>query len=328
MYLRRKCYSSASNYGYNYITPAERLYSFCKEDLLMRMFSDDNRGLGTAIGAGVGGLGLAGLYGYARHKDSKAEKNLASIKAGLSKAERAAWGIPTLGSATKNGEVINGIVGKLAGATNESEMREVLQGYAKNGGNLKDLQGLLDTSNDITAGLRKAKSSKNKSLEDAIIENLYEKDSSGNRTDKFVNLWKDNFKSFNKDAKNAFSKKNREVINKSLDYIAAEELEQNHKKLADLEKLMATYGGDDKVPESVKQDYLKTQAAIRSTEDSMNLRSLGNVEGYKKKISASEKDVKNTLLKRLRANKKMAAAAGIGGLAGLAGLGYMAGDNR
>lgn len=327
MYLRRKCYSSASNYDYNdYISPAERLYSFCKEDLLMRMFSnDDNRGLGAAVGAGVGGLGLAGLYGYARHKNSKAEKNLANLKAGLSKSERAAWGIPELGSTTKDGKVINGIVGQLAGANDEAQMRKVLQDYAKNGGKLKDLTKLLDTSKDETKGLRSAKAGKNKSMEDAIIDALYT-GKGDNR--QFNNFWKGNFKSFDKDATNAMSKSNREVVNTSLNYITADELKKNKEKLADLERLMATYGGNDKVPASVREDYRTTVAAIRSAEDSLSMRSLGNVDAYKKNISAGEKDVKNTLLKRLRANKKMAAAAGIGGLAGLAGLGYMAGDNR
>lgn len=314
MYLRRKCYSSASNYGY--MSPVERLYSFCREDLLMRLFSDDddnNRGLGAAVGLGMGGLGIGGLYGYAKHKDTNSRKNLEALKAGLSESERAAWRVKSLGAGN------DGIVGLLAGANTEEEQRKVLQDFAKNGGNLKDLQKLLK-KNDASKLLVSAKAGKGMSLEDAIIKAQI---NNGN----FANAWAGNFKAF--DGKGGMSKKELETVNKSLDYIAADKLKQSQDKLNDLEKLMATYGGNDKIPKSVKDEYLKTVEEIRSTSDSLSMRKLGsNVDAYKGKIAAGEKEVKNTLLKRIQANKKLSAAVGIGGLAGLAGLGYVAGDRK
>lgn len=71
MYLRRKCYSS--NIDFDYL-----------EDLALaeKIFSDDNRGLGLAIGGGAGLAGLGALYAVASSKDKAASQVLEAAKKG------------------------------------------------------------------------------------------------------------------------------------------------------------------------------------------------------------------------------------------------------
>ena len=286
MYLRRKCYSSASNYDYyDYISDLA---------LAERIFSDngDNRGLGTAIGIGAGGLGLAGLYGYAKSKDKAAANVVNAVRNGEI-------------SAKQGNLLLDNIVSK-------NDLNKSVSDLLKVGG--KSLSG-----EDAVNVLR------SNGITDRQIGQLFgikgsKKDSSWMKNVEIGKL----IKGENKANKDLIAAVQSAGLSNTEDLLA-----DARRELGRMDKQFENAG---RKREQMGQKWIDRYQSLSNEIDDytreINRVKKGDLNGFDKKLKAAEKAEKNTLLKRLRANKKMAAAAGIGGLAGLAGLGYMAGDNR
>lgn len=285
MYLRRKCYSSASNYDYfDYISDLA---------IAERVFSDsDNRGLGAAIGVGAGGLGLAGLYGYAKSKD-KAAANVVN--------------------AVKNGEI------------SRKQGNLLLENIVSNDDLNKSVKDLLTLGKSQLTGEKAVNALRAKGLTDKQIQQLFKVKGKKAGTD-----WMNGV-----DVKNLLTgtgKANKDLISavQNAGLSNTEDLLSDSKR--ELERMNQQFRSSGMKREQMGKDWVDHYRELNDEIDAytrdLTRKKNGNIADFDKKLKAAEAAEKNTLLKRLRANKKMAGIAGIGGLAGLAGLGYMAGDRK
>lgn len=282
MYLRRKCYSSASNYDYyDYISDLA---------LAERIFSDnDNRGLGAAVGIGAGGLGLAGLYGYAKSKDKAAANIVNAVRDGELSA--------------KKGSLL------LSKISTKNDLAREVSNLMKN-----------RTGTEFANYMRSA------GFDDSDIKKLFKKDTFKGTT---ADDWMNNIAMENLEV--GTGKANKKILDKFKNAAILEKqdsLDAVNKQLERMDQVINRSKDPSKLGKDFINKYKSLTAQRDQTSRSISNLNVDDIVDWKKKLTNAEKAEKNTLLKRLRANKKMAAAAGIGGLAGLAGLGYMAGDNR